>query len=219
MRTFGGGKEKWNSLQTTLLSVARNRMKEHLDAAEHQRTMGVGTGDGGALGFAGLRSKSTGGACILPISARTPRRNVRPDLNCCCGVGAKSKPSMSDASRLPWSRIGCASSRQPRFRTYPRGRKPPRATRPVLDVAVEAGHLYANPARNAVIAGFARGRIKAVKRERAERGIARLPTREEFCRLVDAVENAGVADCRAAADHRLLWRAQKTRRHTCFGPT
>ena len=40
VRTFAGGKEKWTSLKTTMLSVARNRMKEHLDAAERQKTTG-----------------------------------------------------------------------------------------------------------------------------------------------------------------------------------
>jgi hypothetical protein len=50
------------------------------------------------------------------------------------------------------------------------------AMRHVLDVAVEAGHLYANPARNAAVTGSAR-------RERAERGTLRLPTRAELGEL------------------------------------
>ena len=40
VRTFAGGKEKWTSLKTTLLSVAKNRMREHLDAAERQKSTG-----------------------------------------------------------------------------------------------------------------------------------------------------------------------------------
>jgi len=40
VRTFAGGKEKWTSLKTKLLTVARNRMKDHVDAAERQRTTG-----------------------------------------------------------------------------------------------------------------------------------------------------------------------------------
>jgi hypothetical protein len=40
VRTFAGGKEKWNSPRTKLLTVSRNRMKEHVDAAERQRTTG-----------------------------------------------------------------------------------------------------------------------------------------------------------------------------------
>jgi len=34
VRTFGAGKEKWTGLKTTLISVAKNRMKAHADAAE-----------------------------------------------------------------------------------------------------------------------------------------------------------------------------------------
>ena len=40
VRTFAGGKEKWTNLKTTLLSVAKNRMNEHLDAAERQKSSG-----------------------------------------------------------------------------------------------------------------------------------------------------------------------------------
>jgi len=40
VRTYAGGKEKWTSLRTNLQSVAKNRMKEHVDAAERQRTTG-----------------------------------------------------------------------------------------------------------------------------------------------------------------------------------
>ena len=44
------------------------------------------------------------------------------------------------------------------------------AVRQVLDVAVSAGHLYANPARNTTVAESARRMFKATRRERAERG-------------------------------------------------
>jgi hypothetical protein len=40
VRTFAGGKEKWSGLKTKLMSVARNRMKEHVIAAERQRASG-----------------------------------------------------------------------------------------------------------------------------------------------------------------------------------
>ena len=40
VRTFAVGKEKWTSLKTTLLSVAKNRMKEPLETAERQKRIG-----------------------------------------------------------------------------------------------------------------------------------------------------------------------------------
>jgi hypothetical protein len=54
------------------------------------------------------------------------------------------------------------------------------AVRQVLDIAVESGHLYANPARNSTVTDAARKMFKVTRRERAERAPLRLPTREEF---------------------------------------
>ena len=51
VRTFAGGKEKWTSLKTKLLSVAKNRMKEHLDAAERQKSSGDAVPAMGKLTF------------------------------------------------------------------------------------------------------------------------------------------------------------------------
>ena len=41
VRTFAGGKKKWDSLQITWLSVPKNRVKEPLDAAERQKRDGA----------------------------------------------------------------------------------------------------------------------------------------------------------------------------------
>jgi hypothetical protein len=75
------------------------------------------------------------------------------------------------------------------------------AVRQVLDVAVSGGHLYANPARNTSVTNAAKRMFKVTRRERAERGALRLPTREEFVQLVDKIRTAGVSDCKAAADY------------------
>jgi integrase len=75
------------------------------------------------------------------------------------------------------------------------------AFRQVLDVAVESGHLYANPVRNPTVTITAGKILKAARREKTERGTLRLPTREEFLSMVDAIRNAGVNECRAAADY------------------
>lgn len=74
------------------------------------------------------------------------------------------------------------------------------AVRQVLDVAVAAGHLYANPARNSTVNETAKRMFKTSRRERAERGPFRLPTREQFIQLVEKIRAAGVSDCKAAAD-------------------
>jgi hypothetical protein len=56
------------------------------------------------------------------------------------------------------------------------------AVRQVLDVAVSEGHLYANPACNTSVTNAAKRMFKVTRRERAERGALRLPTRAEFVR-------------------------------------
>ncbi|MEZ0299681.1 MAG: hypothetical protein ACAI35_24770, partial [Candidatus Methylacidiphilales bacterium] len=43
MRTYARGKEKWTSLRTKLLSIAKNRMKEHVDASERHKADGPQT--------------------------------------------------------------------------------------------------------------------------------------------------------------------------------
>ncbi len=53
MRTCAGGKEKWTSLKTELLSVAQIRMKGYVDAAERERGAGAITAAGGKLSFGG----------------------------------------------------------------------------------------------------------------------------------------------------------------------
>ena len=51
VRTFAHGKEKWASFKTNLLSIAKNRMREHIDAAEKQRLVGVSVDADGGLTF------------------------------------------------------------------------------------------------------------------------------------------------------------------------
>jgi len=75
------------------------------------------------------------------------------------------------------------------------------AVRQVLDVAVESGQLYANPVRNPTVTRTASKILKAARREKTERGTLRLPTREEFLSMVDAIRKAGVNECNAAADY------------------
>jgi len=52
VRTFASGKEKWTSLRTTVQPIAKNRMRDHLDAAERQRLTGTAASEAtGSLTF------------------------------------------------------------------------------------------------------------------------------------------------------------------------
>ena len=216
VRIFADGKEKWCSLRTTLLSVARNRMKEHLDAAERRKTMGGAREGSGRLNFGGaveIYRKGLQNRELRPNTKAYREAGLKLVLRSWNGIEALDVRRITSRTVEGWLRCFKANA----VPYVPAGAKSPArnstgasvttikcaldAVRQVLDVAVDAGQLYANPARNAGVIAVMREIVKKVRRERAERGTVRLPTREEFLRLVDAVQGSAVADCKAAADY------------------
>jgi integrase len=216
VRTFADSKEKWSSLKTTLLSVARNRMKEHLDAAERQKLTGGAPEASGTLAFGGALEayrERLHVADLRPNTKEYREAGIKLVLRSWEGIEALNVRRITSAMVESWLRRFKANA----VPYVPCGAKTPArnstgasvttikcaldAVRHVLDVAVGAGHLYANPARNVALTNVARGMFKSARREKAERGSSRPPTREEFLCLVDAVQNAGVANCKAAADY------------------
>jgi integrase len=216
VRTYAGGKGNWTSLKTKLLSVARNRMKEHVDAAERQRTTGNSVEAVGKLTF---------GEAIRTYREKLAAADIRPNIKAYREAGLKLViRSWEGVELLNVRRITSKTVDEwlRRFKATAKPYVPPNAktaarnstgasmttikcaldaVRQVLDVAVAAGHLYANPARNLAVTESARRMFKATRRERAERGPLRLPTREEFMQLVEKIHTAGVSDCKAAADY------------------
>lgn len=216
VRTFAGGKEKWTSLKTKLLTVAKNRMKEHTDSAERERTTGNSAEAVGRLTF---------GEALISYKSELAVSDVRPNTKAFREAGVKLVlRSWENIESLNVRRI---TSRmiEDWLRNFKMNAKPhvPHgakkaaakstgasvttikcaldAMRHVLDVAVSAGHLYANPVRNTSVVDVSRKLFKAARRENAARNPLRLPTREEFLQLVDAIRNAGVSDCNASADY------------------
>lgn len=63
------------------------------------------------------------------------------------------------------------------------------ALRGVLEFAVESGHLFANPAKD-----------KSIKRASPKSKRLVLPSRDQFIRVLDAVDSAGTNECRAAGE-------------------
>jgi integrase len=210
------GKEKWTSLRTKLLTVARNRMKEHVGAAERQRTAGTLAEPTGRMEFAKAVA-----AYRQKLADSTVRPNTKSYREAGLKLLLKSWPEIESVSvRRITSKM--VETWLQRFYTNAKPHVPPGAkaashnstgasattikcaldaVRLVLDVAVESGHLYANPARNSTVTDTAKRLLKATRREKAERPGSPLPTKDEFQRLVAAVENAGVSDCKAAADY------------------
>lgn len=216
VRTYAGGKGNWTSLKTKLLSVAKNRMKEHVDAAERQRTTGDSVAVVGKLTFAEAMKtyreqlaradirpntkvyRESGLKLVLRSWEGVETLNVRRitsktveewlrrfKANAVPYVPHNAKTAARNSTGASMTTIKCALD----------------AVRQVLDVAVAAGHLYANPARNSTVADSARRMFKTTRRERAERIPLRLPTRQEFMQLVENIRTAGVSDCKAASDY------------------
>ena len=216
VRTYAGGKGNWTSLKTKLLSVAKNRMKEHVEAVERHRTTGNSVEAVGKLTF---------GEAIHSYRQQLAASDVRPNtkayresglklvLRSWEGVEAINVRRITSKTVEEWLRHFKATAVPfvpPNAKSAAKNSTGASITtikcaldavRQVLDVAVSAGHLYANPARNTTVAESARRMFKATRRERAERAPLRLPTREEFIQLVEKIFTAGVADCKAAADY------------------
>jgi integrase len=216
VRTFAGGKEKWTSLRTKLLTVARNRMKEHVDAAERQRTTGNTAEAVGKMTFdeaVATYREQLKVTAIRPNTKAYREAGLKLVLRTWKDVEALNVRRITSKMVEDWLRQFKANA-QP---YVPRGAKTPArnstgasmttikcaldAVRQVLDVAVAEGHLYANPARNASVRDAAKRMFRVSRRERAERGPLQLPTRDQFVQLVEKIRAAGVCDCKAAADY------------------
>jgi hypothetical protein len=148
VRTFAGGKEKWASLRTKLLSVARIRMGEHIETAERERAHGrVASADG----------KMTFGDALVIYQRRLKEAVVRPNTRAFRESGVNTPPGARSPSR---NSTGASASTI---------KSALDALRLVLDIAVGAGHLHANPARDGKVRALASQIFKAARRQRAER--------------------------------------------------
>lgn len=216
VRTFAAGKEKWASLRTKLISVAKNRMKEHLDAADRIRSSGATVVAEGRLLFSDATTEY-----LRRLDAASIRPNTKAFRQAGLKLIAKSWPE------LPAMNVRRITSRMVeewlvRFKAAAKPHTPPGAKSPsrnstgastttikcaldairhVLDVAVECGHLAANPARNSSLVTSAKKVLKLARREKAARGPIRIPSRDEFRQIVAAIQSAGVAECKAAAEY------------------
>lgn len=216
VRTFAGGKEKWASMKTTLLSVAKNRMKEHVDASERLKSSGEAQSASGSLTFgAALKTyrERLGYAEIRPNTKSYRESGIKLILKTWKDVEEINVRKITSPMVEDWLRRFCSTAKPHipnNAKTAARNSTGASVTtikcaldavRHILDIAVEAGHLYANPARNSTVAGAAKSLLKQARRTKAEQGGLILPTKEEFIQLVAHIRNAGVAECRAAADY------------------
>jgi integrase len=215
VRTYAGGKEKWTGLKTTLLSVAKNRMREHLDAAERMKNSGSVAGSAEKFRFGdgvNLYRRDLAAAPLRPKTKEYRENGLKLLLRTWKGIEELSVRKITSRMVEEWlGRLKAESKPH-----VPKGAlKPARhsvgaslttlkcaldAVRQVLDLAVANGQLPANAARNATVQAFTRKLFKAARREKAEKGGLVLPSKAEFLRILAAVRNAGVNTCIAASE-------------------
>jgi len=80
VRTFAGGKEKWASMKTRLLTVAKNRMKDHVDASERLKASGEAQVAAGSLSF---------GNALETYRKRLENADIRPNTKAFREAGIK----------------------------------------------------------------------------------------------------------------------------------
>jgi hypothetical protein len=162
-RVFAGGKEIWKSLKTTTKSTAEERLEEHVHNARKQRASGVKT-SGGKLSFADAlviyRKNFNRDAELADNTKAFREAGVKLVLKTWPGIGAVNvrkitAPMVRDwalnmrAKALPYvpkrAKTACRNSTGASPTTVNCALD---ALRFTLDLAVEAGHLFTNPARD-----------------------------------------------------------------------
>ena len=186
-RVFVGGKELWKSLKTSHFSVAQAKLAEFLK--EHRQRIRNGNdevsakmtfGEAGAIHLQNLEDNPS-------IKPRT-RHYWRERL----GALVKSWPTLNETEIRKISPTNCKKWAS----TYSKVVSPTNYNNTVallghvLNVAIEAGVIYANPA-----ATMKRARIRAKE--------IVLPSTEKFNALIDEMRNAHSRDSRNCADFAL----------------
>jgi len=200
------GKQKWRALGTNLASVAEARMGDELRAVRTARRARIAVGRGAmtfdqaaevwtariaadrnlsertktfyGYGLAKLRD-SWPGLPEMPVEKITPG-----GIEGWRGTLLKSAPHVPRGARSAMrNSAGCSRTTLARSLAVLRG---------VLDVAVEAGAMFANPARS----------LRRSREKRAIRPVSRaaLPSGDQFARFVGEIESAGARQSRDCAD-------------------
>jgi integrase len=216
VRTYAGGKEKWASLETTLLSVAKHRVKEHLEAADKLRASGQKAASG-PLSFGDaveIFRKQLEGSDVRPNTKAFHEAGIKLVQRSWEGIANTNVRRISARDVESWLRNFVANAKPyipVRAKRAARNSTGASLTtikcalgsmRMILDVAVESGHLPTNPARHDLVAARMGKIAKRIKKVKSVRGdTLHIPTSENFTKLVNTVRNAGVSDCRASADY------------------
>lgn len=183
-RAFANGKEIWKSLKTSHFSVAKARLAEFM--REHHEKQAASAGEASA--------KMTFGEALKVHQQNqaddvTIKPSTRHYWNQIFVSVLKSWPGLADREIRRITRTDCNEwARRFRKTASPsRYNNTIAGLRHVLDVAVEGGIIYANPASK-------------LERVPVRQKQLTLPSRDQFLQLVESVENAGAWCSRDCAD-------------------
>lgn len=183
-RTFANGKEIWKSLRTTHFSVAKARLAEFL--REHREKQIASVSEASAKMTFGEALKIHQQNQIDDVTIKPTTRHYWKQVFVAL---LKSWPGLADRELRRITKTDCNEWAR-RFRkvaSSTRYNNTIAGLRHVFDVAIEAGIIYGNPATK-----LERVPIRAKQ--------LTLPSREQFLRLVEAVERAGAGCSRDCAD-------------------
>jgi integrase len=183
-RAFAGGKEVWQSLKTSHYSVAQAKLGEFLK--EHRERVSNGNGE--------VSAKMTfGDALKIHQQNQADDVTIKPTTrhywNQIFVALLKSWPGLADREIRRITKTDCKEWARGfrKIASSTRYNNTLAGLRHVFDVAVEAGIIYGNPA-----AKLERVPVRSKQ--------LTLPSRDQFVRLVDAVEHAGAWCSRDCAD-------------------
>jgi integrase len=183
-RTFGNNKEIWKSLRTEHFSVAKARLAEFLRehrekqaAVANHSSAKMMFGEALAIHLQNLDDDVT----IKPNTRHYWKQIFTALLKSWPGLGERELRRLTKTDCKEWARKFRKVASPTRFNNTIAG------LRHVFDVAIEAGIVYGNPAAQ-------------LKRVPIRPKQLTLPSRDEFLRLVEAVENAGAWCSQDCAD-------------------
>ncbi len=114
VRTYAGGKQKRPTLKTTLLSVAKNRMQEHIDASERLKSSGAAAQASGPLTFgealAVYKERLASSADVRPNTKAFREAGIKLVLRSWTGIEATNVRKITSKLVDTWLRSFCASA-------------------------------------------------------------------------------------------------------------
>jgi integrase len=183
-RTYANGKEVWKSLRTAHFSVAKARLAEFL--REHREKQAPAISDASAkMTFAEAlklhKQRLEDDVTLKPTTRHYWSQIFTSLLKTWPGLGEREVRRISRTDCDEWARKFRKVASSTRYNNTLSG------LRHVLDVAVEAGVIYANPAAK-------------LERVPVRQKQLTLPSRKEFLAMVESIEKAGAWCSRDCAD-------------------